>query len=54
MGRFVDLTSPDGHRFGAYLSETACAPRAGIVVGMEMYGVNGYLQSVCDAYAVDG
>jgi carboxymethylenebutenolidase len=54
VGRTVELTSPDGHRFGAFVSEPARAPRAGIVVGMEMYGVNGYLRSVCDAYAAHG
>ncbi len=54
MGRFIDLASPDGHRFTAWLSEPGGAPRAGIVVGMEMYGVNGYLQAVCDRYAADG
>ena len=54
MGRTIDLASPDGHAFAAYLAEPDDAPRGGVVVGMEMYGVNGYLKSVCDDYAAAG
>lgn len=54
MGSFIDLESPDGHAFRAYLSLPDDRPKGNIVVGMEMYGVNGYLQGVCDAYARDG
>ena len=54
MGGFIDLESPDGHTFKAYLSVPHDKPKGNIVVGMEMYGVNGYLQGVCDAYSRDG
>ena len=54
MGKLIDLESPDGHSFKAYLSVPHDRPKGNIVVGMEMYGVNGYLQGVCDAYARDG
>lgn len=54
MGNFIDLDSPDGHQFKAYLATPDAQPRGNIVVGMEMYGVNGYLQSVCDSYAREG
>ncbi len=51
MGRFVALQSPDGHAFDAYLAEPEGVPRGGLVVGMEMYGINSYLTGVCDTYA---
>lgn len=54
MGQFIDLTAPDGHQFSNYLAVPAGPPRGGIVVGMEMYGVNRYLKSVCDDFASAG
>ena len=54
MGTTVDLTASDGHQFTAYLAEPTGTPRGGIVIGMEMYGVNDYLKSVCDKYAAAG
>ncbi|MPY70991.1 MAG: dienelactone hydrolase family protein [Alphaproteobacteria bacterium] len=54
MGETIRLTSADGHAFDAYLARPDGAPRGGLVVAMEMYGVNGYLREVCDAYAADG
>jgi carboxymethylenebutenolidase len=54
MGQNIRLTAADGHELGAWLSEPAGAPRGAIVVAMEMYGVNDYLQNVCEKYAADG
>ena len=54
MGDFIGLKASDGHELGAYLAEPAGAPRGGLIVGMEMYGVNDYLASVCDAFAAEG
>ena len=54
MGSVVRLASEDGHEFGAYLAEPEAEPRGALVVGMEMYGVNGYLTSVCDEFAAEG
>lgn len=54
MGQFISLTSPDGHAFKAYLAAPASGTKGNIIVGMEMYGVNGYLQGVCDSYAGEG
>jgi len=54
VGQFIALASPDGHGFKAYLAEPAATPKGNIVVGMEMYGVNGYLQGVCDDFAAAG
>ena len=54
MGSFISLKSRDGHSFKGYLSVPDGTPKGNIVVGMEMYGVNSYLQGVCDSYAGDG
>ena len=54
MGEMIGLEADDGHRFGAYLARPEGAPRGGIVVGMEMYGVNGYLRGVCDDFSNAG
>jgi len=54
MGRIATLTAPDGHAFNAYLAEPDGRPRGGLVVAMEMYGVNDYLRGVCDSYAQEG
>ena len=54
MGEFIRLTASDGHEFGAYLVTPDGEARGGLIVGMEMYGVNGYLQGVCDDYAAAG
>ena len=54
MGDSFTLTAPDGHKFAAYVAEPAGAPCGGIVVAMEMYGVNDYVRAVCDSWAGDG
>tara|TARA_R110000868_G_scaffold4155_6_gene25235 strand:+ start:1614 stop:2297 length:684 start_codon:yes stop_codon:yes gene_type:complete len=54
MGQFIPLTSPDGHGFTGYLATPSGNPKGNIVVGMEMYGVNRYLQGVCDEFAAAG
>ena len=54
MGEIVQLEAPDGHRFSGYAALPDAEPQGCIVVGMEMYGVNGYLRSVCDDLAQAG
>ncbi len=54
MSDTIALEAGDGHRFDAYLAEPDGPPRGGIVVGMEMYGVNAYLRSTCDDFAKAG
>jgi len=54
MGEFIRLTAADGHESGAYLAKPDGAPRGGLIVGMEMYGVNGYVTGLCDAWAAEG
>lgn len=54
MGKTTNLTAADGHRFDAYIAEPKGAPRGGLVVIQEIFGVNGHIRSVCDGYAADG
>lgn len=54
MGRFIELTASDGHRFAAYRAEPAGAPRGAVIVIPEIFGINGHIQRVTDGYAADG
>ena len=48
MNEDIYLKAPDGHEFSAYISRPTGPIFGGIVVAMEMYGVNNYLRGVCD------
>ena len=50
----IRLRARDGHELDAYLARPPSRVRGGIVIAQEMYGVNGYLRSVCDFYAAQG
>ncbi|MGH8852064.1 MAG: dienelactone hydrolase family protein [Casimicrobiaceae bacterium] len=54
MGTMIELSAGDGFRLAAYRAEPAGAPRGGLVVVQEIFGVNGHIRSVCDGYAADG
>jgi len=54
MGKTIRLTASDGHEFGAYRAEPSGAPRGGIVVIQEIFGVNAHIRSVADGFAADG
>ncbi len=54
MGNFIVLEAEDGHSFDAYRVAPAGTAKAGLLVIQEIFGVNGHIQSVCDAYAADG
>lgn len=54
MGSWIDITAADGHTLGAYRAEPAGAPKGGLVIAQEMYGVNSYLSGVVDDYAAKG
>jgi carboxymethylenebutenolidase len=53
MGSVVKLTASDGHVFEAYRADAA-APKGGLVVVQEIYGVNDYIREVCEDYARHG
>ncbi|HXX84838.1 MAG TPA: dienelactone hydrolase family protein [Casimicrobiaceae bacterium] len=54
MGAFIELTASDGVRISAYEATPTAAPRGGLVVAQEIFGVNGHIRSVCDGYAAEG
>ncbi len=45
MGQNVELSAADGHRLAAYVSSPA-APRGGIVVIQEIFGVTRHIRAV--------
>jgi carboxymethylenebutenolidase len=54
MGKFIELTASDGHKFAAFVAQPAGKPRGGVVVIPEIFGVNSHIQQVTDGYAADG
>ncbi len=54
MGQHVTLTTKDGKALGAYVARPAGAPRGGVVVIQEIFGVNPHIRSVADQYAAAG
>lgn len=54
MGTTIELQAADGHRFAAYVAAPAGAPRGGVVVLQEIFGVNSHVRAVADGYAADG
>jgi len=54
MGRFIELTAADGHRFAVWRAEPAGKPRGALVVVQEIFGVNSHIRAVADGYAADG
>ena len=54
MGTTIELTAADGVKLAAYRAEPAGAPRGGLVVVQEIFGVNSHIRNVCDGYAADG
>lgn len=54
MGATIELKAKDGHRFAAYRAEPATAPRGGLVVIQEIFGVNQHMRNVCEGFAADG
>ena len=54
MGSMISLKAADGVSIGAYLAEPSGAPRGGMVVLQEIFGVNGHIRDVADRYAAQG
>ncbi len=53
-GQHIALTASDGHIFSAYVARPEGAPRGGIVVVQEIFGVNSHIRSVADRIAAAG
>ena len=54
MGKHVELTASDGHKFDAYVAEPSGKPKGALSVVMEIFGVNSHVRRVTDEYASDG
>jgi carboxymethylenebutenolidase len=54
MGQTLTLNAEDGHRLSAYRAAPAGAPRGGLVVVQEIFGVNSHIRNVADGWAADG
>jgi carboxymethylenebutenolidase len=54
MGENIRLTAADGFELGAYRARPEGAPRGGVVVIQEIFGVNVHIRAVCDGYAKAG
>lgn len=54
MGKNIELTAADGHKFAAYRADPAGKPRGGIVVCQEAFGVNAHIRRMADTYAAAG
>ena len=54
MGKTIELTAADGHKLSAYRAEPAGKPKGGLIVVMEIFGVNSHIKKVADEYAADG
>lgn len=54
MGEHLQLTAADGHVAHAYLARPTGAPRGGLVVIQEVFGVNPHIRDVCDRFAAAG
>ncbi len=54
MGEMIKLTAADGHTLDAYRAMPDGAPKGGIVLLQEIFGVNSHIREVADSYARDG
>lgn len=54
MGRQRQIRAVDGFAVGAYEAVPDEAPRGGIVVIQEIFGVNSHIRAVTDSYAAEG
>lgn len=54
MGERINLNTAGMQCIGAYLAKPAAAPKGGIVVVQEIFGVNAHIRSVTDRFAAAG
>jgi len=54
MGKNIELTASDGHKFSAYVAEPAGKAKGALIVVMEIFGVNSHIRKVTDEYAAAG
>ena len=54
MGEMVSLTAEDGHKFAGYRAAPKGAPKGGLVIIPEIFGVNHPIRNVTDSFAAEG
>ncbi|MDE2364090.1 MAG: dienelactone hydrolase family protein [Hyphomicrobiales bacterium] len=54
MGEHIELKCRDGVTIGAYVARPAGAPKGGLVVLQEIFGVNHHIRAVADRFAAAG
>ena len=54
MGKMLELTASDGHKFGAYRADPAGKPKGAVVVIQEIFGVNNHIKRTTDGFATKG
>jgi len=54
MGELTTIMARDGHEFQAWLVAAPGRPRGAVVVLQEIFGVNGHIRAVTDAFAAAG
>ena len=54
MGEWIEIEADDGFRMDCYTTKPAGAPKGGILVIQEIFGVNAHIREVADGYAADG
>src|SRR2546427_5950336 len=54
MGEMVSLTAEAGHKFAAYRAAPKGAPKGGLVIIQEIFGVNHHIRNVTDSFAAEG
>ena len=54
MGEWIEIAAGDGFGMGCYTAAPAGAPKGGILVIQEIFGVNAHIREVADGYAADG
>lgn len=54
MGDWISLKADDGHELAVYRAEPSGAPRGGLAVIQEIFGVNDHIREVADGFAADG
>jgi carboxymethylenebutenolidase len=54
VGENIRLRAMDGFELSAYVATPSGAPKGGLVVIQEIFGVNGHIRRVADGYAADG
>jgi carboxymethylenebutenolidase len=53
-GQTIALHAADGHKLAAYEARPAQAPRGGLVLLQEIFGVTAHIRRVCDDFAAHG